>query len=105
MDQYRVVGPAAVVRVAGSRVTIDRGATVPDGADEAHLEHLVSVGLVAKVEVVDEAAPAEPKTVDEMTVSELRAHATARGVDLGEASRKDEILAAVKAAQEPAEQA
>ena len=94
--EYRVVGPVAVVRVAGRRVSVERGGVVPEGADAAHLEHLLSVGLVSRVEVADVAAT---KGVDGMTVAELKEYAEASGVDLGEVSKKDDILAAIQAAQ------
>lgn len=41
---------------------------------------------------------AEP--LDEMTVPELKAYAEARGIDLGEAKKKADILAAIKTAQD-----
>ena len=97
--EYRVVGPVAVVRVAGRRVSVECGGVVPEGADAEHLAHLVSVGLVSKVEVADEVAPAEAKGIDGMTVAELKEHAAARGIDLGEAGKKDEILAAIRASE------
>lgn len=40
---------------------------------------------------------AEPKTIDKMTVAELKAYAKEKGIDLGEAKTKEEILAKVAA--------
>ena len=60
--EYRVVGPVAVVRVAGRRVALDRGASVPEGADEAHLAHLLDVGLV----VAGSASEVEPEVEPEI---------------------------------------
>lgn len=39
-----------------------------------------------------------PKTVDEMTLAELKAYATEHEIDLGEAKKKDEILGAIEKA-------
>ncbi|WP_438435412.1 DUF7210 family protein [Gorillibacterium sp. sgz500922] len=54
------------------------------------------------VTVLDEAdeTPAADKAVDDMTVAELKAYAKAQGIDLGDATKKEEILAAVKAASQ-----
>ena len=59
--EYRVVGPVAVVRVAGRRVSVECGGVVPEGADADHLAHLISVGLVTEVEVAGEVASVEAK--------------------------------------------
>ncbi|MGW8565661.1 Rho termination factor N-terminal domain-containing protein [Isoptericola sp. NPDC055881] len=42
----------------------------------------------------------EPKPIDKMTVDELRAHAAEAGVDLGDATKKADIVAAITAAQD-----
>ncbi|MFD1954294.1 hypothetical protein ACFSL6_08920 [Paenibacillus thailandensis] len=39
------------------------------------------------------------KPVGEMTVTELKAYAKANSIDLGEATKKDEILAKIKEAE------
>ena len=46
--------------------------------------------------------PEQPQEepLDEMTVNELKAYAEAHGIDLGEAKKKAEILAAIKTAQD-----
>ena len=80
-------------------MSVECGGVVPEGADAEHLAHLISVGLVSKVEVADEVAPAGAKGFDGMTVAELKEHAAARGIDLGEAGKRDEILAVIKASE------
>lgn len=45
---YVVTGLRAVAVVDGKRVVLDRGALIPEGADEDRVKHLVSVGLVSK---------------------------------------------------------
>ena len=39
------------------------------------------------------------KTIDDMTVQELKAYAEENGIDLGDASKKEDILAVIKAQQ------
>ncbi len=39
---------------------------------------------------------AEPKSLDKMTVDELKAYAEANGIDLGDAKNKSDILEAIK---------
>lgn len=53
---------------------------------------------VEDVEEVDE--PAAEKPLEKRTVDELRKYAADNQIDLGEASKKDEILAAIAAAQQ-----
>lgn len=57
--------------------------------------HLDSIGQ-------QEAEPEQPqgKPLDEMNVAELKAYAEAHGIDLGEAKKKADILAAIKTAQD-----
>ena len=40
----------------------------------------------------------DPKRVEDMTVEELKAYAEAHSIDLGEATRKADILATIQAA-------
>ncbi len=41
----------------------------------------------------------EIKTIDEMTVAELKQYAAENGIDLGTATKKSDILATIQAAQ------
>lgn len=54
--------------------------------------------LAAK-QVAEEAAKkaAESKAIDEMTVAELKQYATDNGIDLGDATKKADILAIIAA--------
>lgn len=45
----------------------------------------------------------KPKTIDEMTIPELKNYAAAREIDLGEAKKRDEILKAIQDAEKPKE--
>lgn len=46
---WRVSGAAAVVAVGGVSRYLGRGDAVPEGADEASIDHLVAVGLIEVV--------------------------------------------------------
>ena len=50
---------------------------------------------------VAEQAPKKPKAIDEMTVAELKIYAAEKGIALGGATKKADILAAIKGAEEP----
>lgn len=51
-------------------------------------------------EVGDENEAAEPKALDDMTAKELKAYAAEHNIDLGDASKKDDIRAAIDLAIE-----
>lgn len=50
----------------------------------------------AAIEVTDEAVEEKNVTLEELTVAELKAFAAANNIDLGEATKKADILAAIK---------
>lgn len=54
---------------------------------------------VTVLDETDETAVPE-KSIDEMTVTELKDHAAATGIDLGDATKKEDILAKIKAVKE-----
>lgn len=54
-------------------------------------EHVID----SLVEVTEEDA-IEPKTVEEMTITELKEYAAENDIDLGDAKKKDDILAAIQ---------
>lgn len=56
----------------------------------------VAEKLKALGHTVVEAAEEKKTNVDEMTVDELKAYAAANNIDLGEATKKADILAAIK---------
>lgn len=98
---YIVKAAAVKVRIGdrgdvGVARIIRRGGIVPAEVSEDQVKHLVRKGFIEKM------TSAEPRPVDKMTVEELKAYASKRSIDLGEATKKDEILAAVQAAAEPA---
>ena len=111
---YIVTAPVAVVTVPlgknASQVRfLEQGASLPDGIDQAQLDHLVAIGFIEPADdgqpddgqpddgQPDDGQPAKP--VGEMTVEELKAYAAEHNIDLTGASKKDDILAAIQAAQ------
>jgi hypothetical protein len=49
---------------------------------------------------IDPTDGAVTPSFDDMTIAELKEHADKKGVDLGSATKKDDIIAAIKAAEE-----
>ena len=100
---YVVTAAVAMVTVPLGKDTslvrfLEEGAVVPEQVDQQQIDHLLSVGLIAADDgQPDDGQPAKP--VGEMTVEELKAYAAEHNIDLTGASKKDDILAAIQAAQ------
>ena len=82
------------------------GGPIPEGVDQSILDNFLERGLIERkpAEPEPEAkAEVEPDAGDtpaaKMTVGELREYAAEHDIDLGDATRKDDILAAIAAAQ------
>ena len=93
---YVVTAPMVAVSVPlGVRTSqvrfLEQGAVLPDGVAEDSLNHLLSLDMIAEVQ--------EAEPLGSMTVDELKAYAAEHGIDLTGASKKDDILAAIQAAQ------
>ena len=56
----------------------------------------IEVEAQEQVQVEAEQAQVEQVSFEEMTVAELKAYAAANNIDLGEATKKADILAAIK---------
>ena len=112
---YTVSGPVAVVKVGEELRYLDHGAAVPEQADAESVEHLLAVGLIGKTEAVEPDAPAvepdapadeppgepaggEAVDLDALNLDELRTYAAGNGIDIGDATRKADIRAAIDAA-------
>jgi hypothetical protein len=71
--------------------------------DEQDAERIAYLKKQLKADVYDD-VKVEPlkaeKPLEKRTVDELRQHAADNNIDLGEATKKDEILAAIVAAQQ-----
>ena len=104
---YTVSGPVAVVRVGEELRYLDHGAAVPEQADAESVEHLLAVGLVAEsvepdapaVEPQGESAGEESVDLDALNLDELRTYAAENGIDIGDATRKADIRAAIDASR------
>lgn len=102
----KVVGAAVVLtREVGGDAYLYEGAPVGDGFTEASVAHAIEIGLVAEVEDVVDATEEEStdnfpdgEPTDAWTVKQLTAYAGTLEIDLGEAKKKDEILAVIVAA-------
>lgn len=112
MDGYLVTA-AAVQVVVGRKVhLVSAGDPLPDGVDDAMAARLVDKGMVVEIGDHSEPEPVpEPNhTVDEqeqgevkldlsgMNLDQLRTYAADHNIDLGGATRKDDIIAAINAA-------
>lgn len=98
-----VVGAVAVIRMAdGGDRYLYRGAIVdPEQFDEKSVKHVLSLGLVAEVEVQAETVEPdfpEGDPSEEWTAKQLDAYAAAEGLDIGSAKTKPEKVAAIAAA-------
>lgn len=62
---------------------------------------LAAVAVAEKwAEPVEDQKPAEPINLDDMTVDQLKAYAAEKGIDLGDATKKADIRAAIELAAE-----
>ena len=81
---------------------VEAGSLLPEGVDQVIVDHLVSTGLVEEVVVEldegGEGSEADPVSLNRMKLDELRAYAASRGIDLGDATHKDDIRAVIDAA-------
>lgn len=68
VTNYKVVGECAHVKVDGGLRLAYKGAPVPDGQDPKRLEHLLSTGLIAKVDDAD-LAPNAAVVADEFATT------------------------------------
>lgn len=110
MARYVVTGPLAVAIVNGRHVTLGHGAPIPLEADEAHIEHLLAVGLIEEISAEAEAdeaqasppidpPPADPVDLSKLDLAGLRDLAAERGIELAGVTKADDIRAAIAAAQ------
>ena len=103
----RVIAAAVRVRVGNTDVLVERGGLLPAQVDADTVKRLMAKDMVKQFDPPEpepEAkAEVEPDTGDtpvaRMTVGELREYAAEHDIDMGDATRKDDILAAIAAAQ------
>ncbi|MFJ4287977.1 hypothetical protein ACIPY0_20230 [Paenarthrobacter nicotinovorans] len=98
---YLVTAPLVSVKDAAGKYTyFYEGATVPEGFDKENLAALAKSGLVAEIveRPADDGSATEVpdgEPAEAWTVKQLKAYADAKGIDLGDAKSKPEVLAAV----------
>ena len=111
MAAYVVTVPAVQVTVASRMFFLERGAAVPEGVDEAMLEHLVGGNFIAEIEADEElvedleddgqgepAGEPEDVVLDKLTKAQLVELAGAEGIDLAGAKTNAEMVVAIAAA-------
>jgi hypothetical protein len=102
--KYIVTAPTVAVTVAGALRYVERGSILPEEVDEEHIKALVGLDFIKKVDVADEDGESAEVTVpdgdpsDKWTGAQLKLYADNKGVELGTAKSKAEILAAIAAA-------
>lgn len=72
-------------------------AHTPFTVDDADIETLVCDGAI--VIVAPKPVQSSNKSIDEMKVDELRAYAESNNIDISDAHKKADIIAAIKAAK------
>ena len=99
MAAYRVKAGAVVAVIGGSDRYLERGVVLPEGVE--NIDHLKAVGLVEEVALdePDEPAGEESVDLDALNLDELRTYAAENGIDIGDATRKADIRAAIDASR------
>ncbi|NHN55778.1 hypothetical protein G9U51_08310 [Calidifontibacter sp. DB0510] len=97
----------AVVNDAGQQQLLRKGAELPEFVSKDKIRDLVDAGLVEKTRSRSsntptggdaEGKPAVDVTPDAMTLAQLKVYATEHGIDLGKATKVDDVRAVVLAA-------
>lgn len=91
-------GPKGVHTTKGL-VYIEPGKSAELDVTEAELASAKATGWFSRPKAADDDDDA-PKELAHMTVAELRALAEAEGIDLGDAAKKADIVAAIELARE-----
>lgn len=61
-------------------------------------DELLAIGVISDNYETATKAPGNPKTIEEMTVAELKDYAMQNDIDLGDAKKRDEILEVIQSA-------
>jgi hypothetical protein len=93
----RITAALVVAHVNGRVQHLYRGDIVPAGIDAASLANLKALGFVDSDETSDATPDGEPS--DAWKVDDLKTYAGEHDVDLGDATKKADILAAIVAAK------
>ncbi|MDY0830740.1 hypothetical protein SK224_16515 [Microbacterium sp. BG28] len=103
------IAKARVVKVAVGAATGNRlarvlfaGDPVPENVDDEQIKRLLDRGLIEPItDESNEAELPEGDPTDRWSVPQLKQYAGNKGIDLGAAKKKDELLAAIAAAAQP----
>lgn len=97
MSRYVVKAAAVLVTVGLRDHLVEQGQFLPEDTPAETSERLLAKGMVEKVK----APVAETeKSVDKMTGPELKAYAAEKGIDLGGATKVNEVRAVIQAAEQ-----
>ncbi|MDQ1206201.1 hypothetical protein [Microbacterium sp. SORGH_AS_0862] len=104
------IAKARVVKVTVGGATGNRlarvlfaGDPVPENVDEDQIKRLLDRGLIEPIsEESNEVELPEGEPTDKWSVPQLKKYAGDKSIDLGAAKKKDELLAAIAAAAQPA---
>ena len=95
---------------------LEQGTVLPENVPASDLEHLLSVGMIAELQEVEpgpvdgsgepDSPAGEPQgdgeesvDLDALNLDELRTYAAENGIDIGDATRKADIRAAIDASR------
>jgi hypothetical protein len=92
-------GPKGVHTTKGL-VYIEAGKSAELDVTDGELAAAKATGWFSKPKVEDDDGDDQDKPLAELTVAKLRALAEAEQIDLGDASKKDDIVAAIELARE-----
>lgn len=93
-------GPKGVHTKSGL-VYVEAGKTSEDlDVSEAEAKAAKATGWFSRAKVEDDDDADDDKPLGELTVAKLRALAEAEEIDLGDATKKDDIVAAIELARE-----
>ena len=100
---HRVTAALVIASAADkSQVYLYAGAPVPASIPPEEVARLVEGGFIVEDAPPAPAAEAVPEGAPDESwkVAQLKAHAAEHGIDLGDATKKDDILAAILATQD-----
>lgn len=103
---YRVTAAAVLVTVGLRDHLVERGRELPSGVAKVDVDRLVGKGLIEAAEPdapadepQGEPAGGESVDLDALNLDELRTYAAENGIDIGDATRKADIRAAIDASR------
>jgi hypothetical protein len=112
MAAYVVAVPAIQVTVGARMWFLEHGTVVPEGVDDETITRLVDGGFITEVQTDEEEPEAAPEPdpedvvpLEKLTKAQLVELAASEGIDLGKATKNEDIVAAILAARDAATEA